>query len=203
MVKVLQLQLQHQSVWWIFRIDWFDLCAVQRTLKWLLQHHSSKTSILQCSAFFIVQLSHPYMTTRKTIALTIRTFVVKVMSLLFNMLSRFLPRSECLMAALTICNDFGAPKNNVCHFFHCFPVYLPWSVGTDAIILVFWMLNFKSTFSIPSFTSIRRLFSSSLLSSIKVLLSAYLRLLIFLPTILIPLALPPAQRFSWSTLHIS
>ena len=83
-----------------FRMDWFDLLAVQRTLKSLLQHHSSKASILQRSAFFIVQLSHPYMTTGKTIALTKRTFVGKVMSLLFNMLSRlviaFLPRRNCL-----------------------------------------------------------------------------------------------------------
>ena len=72
-----------------FRIDWFDLLAIQGTLKSLLQHHSSKASILQCSAFFIVQLSHPHMTTGKTIALTRRTFVSKVMSLLFNILSRF------------------------------------------------------------------------------------------------------------------
>ena len=72
-----------------FRIDWFDLLAVQRTLKSLLQHHSSKASILQLSAFFIVQLSHPYMTTGKAIALTRRTFVDKVMFLLFNILSRF------------------------------------------------------------------------------------------------------------------
>ena len=73
-----------------FRMDWLDLLAVQRTLKSLLQHHSSKASILQCSAFFIVQLSHPCMTTGKTIALTIRIFVSKVMSLIFNMLSRFI-----------------------------------------------------------------------------------------------------------------
>ena len=72
-----------------FRINWFDLLAIQGTLKSLLQHHSSKASILQGSAFFIVQLSHPYMTTRETIALTRWTFVGKVMSLLFNMLSRF------------------------------------------------------------------------------------------------------------------
>ena len=81
-----------------FRMDWLDLLAVQGTLKSLLQHHSSKASILRCSAFFTVQLSHPYMTTRKTIALTRWTFVDKVMSLLFNMLSRlvitFLPRSK-------------------------------------------------------------------------------------------------------------
>ena len=84
-----------------FRMDWLDLLAVQETLKSLLQHHSSKASILLCSAFFIVQLSHPYMTTGKTIVLTRWTFINKVMSLLFNMLSRlviaFLPRSKCLL----------------------------------------------------------------------------------------------------------
>ena len=92
-----------------------DLLAVQGTLKNLLQHHSSKASVLWCSAFFIVQLSHPYMTPGKIIALTRWTFVGKVMSLLFNMLSRlviaFLPRSKRLfMAAVTICSDFGAPQ---------------------------------------------------------------------------------------------
>ena len=110
-----------------FRMDWLDLLAVQGTLKSLLQHHSSKASILQRSAFFIVQFSHPYMTTGKTIALIIRwTIVGKVSSLFFNMLSRFviafLPTSKGLfnfMAAVTICSDFGAPKNKVCHCFHC------------------------------------------------------------------------------------
>ena len=84
-------------------MDWFELLAVQGTLRNLLQHHSSKASILQCSDFFMVQLLHPYMTTGKTIALTRRTFVGKVMSLLFNMLSRlviaFLPRSKCLLTS--------------------------------------------------------------------------------------------------------
>ena len=84
-----------------FRMDWLDLLAIQGTLKSLRQHHSSKASILLCSAFFVVQLSHPYMTTGKTIALTRWTFVGKVMSLLLNMLSRlvrtFLPRSKCLL----------------------------------------------------------------------------------------------------------
>ena len=84
-----------------FRMDWLDLLAFQGSLKSLLQHHRAKASVLQCSAFFIVQLSHPYMTTGKTIALTRRNFVDKTMSLLFNMLSRlvvtFLPRSKCLL----------------------------------------------------------------------------------------------------------
>ena len=113
-----------------FRMEWLDLLAVQGTLESLLQHHSSKASILQHSAFFIVQLSHPYITTGKTIALTRQTFVDKVVSLLFNMLSRlvitFLPRSKSFnfMAAVTICRDFGAQENKVCHCFHCFPIYL-------------------------------------------------------------------------------
>ena len=110
-----------------FRMDWLDLLAVLGTLKSLLQHHSSKASIFQHSAFFIVQLSHPYMTTGKTIALTRQTYVDKVISLLFNMLSRlvitFHPRSIFnFMAAITICSDFGAQKNKVCH---CFPICLP------------------------------------------------------------------------------
>ena len=86
-----------------FRIDWFDLLAVQGTLKSLIRRHSSKVSILQCSAFFMAQLSHPYMTTGKTIALTRQTFVSNVMSLLFNMLSRFviafLLRSKCVLVS--------------------------------------------------------------------------------------------------------
>ena len=98
-----------------FRMDCLDLLAIQGTLKSLLQHHSSKASILQCLVFFTVQLSHPYMTTGKTIALIRRIFVGKVMSLLFNMLSRlvitFLPRSK--HPAVTICSDFGAPRNKV------------------------------------------------------------------------------------------
>ena len=117
-----------------FRMNWLDLLAVQGTLKSLLQHHSSKASILQRSAFFMVQLSHPYITTGKTIALTRRIFIGKVISLLFNMLSRliipFLPRRKCLLnyrAAVTIHSDFGAQKNK---FSHCFPIYLPWSDGT-------------------------------------------------------------------------
>ena len=115
-----------------FRMDWLDLLAVQGTLKSLLQHHSSKASTLWRLPFFIVQLSHPYMTTGKTIALPRWTFVGNVMSLLFNMLSRlvtaFLPRSKRLlisMAAVTICSDLGAPQNKVSHCSHCFPINLP------------------------------------------------------------------------------
>ena len=115
-----------------FRIDWLDLLAVQGTLKSLLQHHSSKASILWCSAFFTVQLSHPYMTTGKTIALTRWTFVGKVMSLLFNMLSRlvitFLPRSKLLLISWLQSPSaviLEPPKNKVCHCFHRFSIHLP------------------------------------------------------------------------------
>ena len=171
-----------------FRMDWLDLLDVQGTLKNLLQHHSSKASILQRSAFFIVQLSHSYMTTGKTIAFTRQTFVGKVMSLLFNMLSRlviaFLPRSNCLLISClqspsTVILESKIIKSvtvsivcpSICH-----EVIRP-----DAMILVFWMLNFKPAFSHSSFTFIKRLFSSSLLSVIRVVSSAFLRLLIFLP----------------------
>ena len=123
-----------------FRMDWLDLLVVQGTLKSLLQHHSSKASILWCLAFFMVQFSHPYMTTGKTIALTRWTFVGKVMSLLLNMLSRlvitFLPRSKHLlicMAAITICSDFGPPGNS------------PNSLIFAVLILQFFIQNLRET----------------------------------------------------------
>ena len=139
-------------------MDWLALLAVQGTLKSLLQHHSSKASILQHSAFFIVQLSHPYMTTGKTIVLTRWTFIGKVMSLLFNMLSKlvitFLPRSKCLLISWLQSPSavILEPKKmksvyvstvspSICH-----EVMRP-----DAMILVFWMLSFKPTFSLSSF----------------------------------------------------
>ena len=115
-----------------FRMDGLDPLAVQGTLKSLLQPHSSKASILQGSAFFTVQLSHPYMTTEHTIALTRWTFVGKVMSLFFNMLPRlvitFLPRSKCLLISWLQSPSavILEPQNNkVCHCFHCFPIYVP------------------------------------------------------------------------------
>ena len=88
------------------------------------------------------------------------------------------------MAAVTICSDFGTQENKVCHYFHCFPSICHEVMGPDAMILVFWMLSFKPTFSLSSFTFIKRLFSSSSLSAIRVASSAYLRLLIFLPAVL-------------------
>ena len=147
-----------------FRMNWLDLLAVQGTLKSLLQHHSSKASILQRSAFFIVQLSHPYMTTGKTIALTRQTFVDKVMSLLFNMLSRlvitFLPRSKRLfnfMAAITICSDLEPRKIKSATVATVSPSICYEVMGPDAMILVSRMLSFKPTFSLSFFTFIKKL----------------------------------------------
>ena len=114
-----------------FRMDWLNLFALQGTLKSLLQHHRSKASILRHSAFFLVQLSHPYMTIGKTIALTRRTFVGKVMSLLFNILSMlviaFLSRNKCLLISWLQSPSavILEPDKIVCHCFHCFSIYLP------------------------------------------------------------------------------
>ena len=120
-----------------FTMDWLDLPAVQGTLKSLLQHHSSKASILQHSAFFIVQLSHPYMTTGKIITLTRWNFVGRVISLLFSMLSRlvmtFLSTSKDLLISWLQSPSaviLEPPKNEVSHCFHCFPIYFPWSDRT-------------------------------------------------------------------------
>ena len=177
-----------------FRIDWLDLLTIQGTLKSLLQHQSWTPQFKSISSLvvsFIVQLLHPYMTTGKTIALTRWNFVDKVMSLLFNMLSRlvitFIPRSKCLLiswlklaSAVTL-----EPKNiksatvstvspSMCHEV----------MGLDAMILVFSMLSFKRTFSLSSFTFIKQLFSSYSLYAIRVVSSVYLKLLIFLLAIL-------------------
>ena len=146
-----------------FRMDGLDLLAVQGTLKNLLQHHSSKASILRHSAFFIVQLSHPYVTTGKTIALTRRTFVDKVMSLLLNMLSRllitFLPRNQHFLISWLQSLSWmileprkiqsatvSTVSPSICHQV----------MGPDAMILVFWMLSCKATFSLSTFTFIKR-----------------------------------------------
>ena len=161
-----------------FRMDWLDLLVVQGSLKSLLQHHSSKALILQCSAFVIVQLSHPYMTSGKTITLTRWTFAGKVMSLLFNMLSRlvitFLPRSKrlfisWLQSLSAVVLEPPQIKSVI------LPIVSPSIshevMGPDAMNLVFWMLSFKPAFSLSSFTFIKRLFSS-LLSAISGVSSA-------------------------------
>ena len=132
-----------------FRMDWLDLLAVQGTVKSLLQYHSPKAAILRCSAFFIVQLSYAYMTTGNIIALTRWTFVGRVMSLLFNSLSRlviaFLPRSKCLLISWLQSPSvviLEPPQNKVSHCFHCFPIYLPWSDGTRCHDLSFFNVGF-------------------------------------------------------------
>ena len=176
-----------------FRIDWFDLLTVQGTLKSLLQHHSSKASILWCSTFFIVQLSHPYMTAGKTIALTRWTFVGIVMSLLLNMLSRlviaFLPRSKRLLISWLQSPSaviLESPKVKSVTVSILSPSICHEVMGLDAMISVFWMLSLKPAFSLSSFNFIKRLFSASSLSALRVVSSACLRLLVFLPAILIP-----------------
>ena len=135
------------SGWILSWLNWLDLLAVQGTLKSLLHHHSLKASILQCSAFFIVQLSHPYMMTGKTMALTKWTFVDKVISLLFNMLSRvvrnFHQRSKHLLISwlqspsAVILKPKKKKKDKVCHCFHYFLIYLPWNNGTGGHDLSF------------------------------------------------------------------
>ena len=148
--KVLEFQHQHHSFQWLLRTDFLydwlvDLLEVQGTLKSLLQHHSSKPSILQRSAFFIVQLSHPYMTTGETIVLTRRTFVGKVISLLFNMLSRlvitFLLRSKHLLISWLQSPSavILEPRKIVSH---CFPIYFPWSDGNRCHDLSFLNVEF-------------------------------------------------------------
>ena len=140
----------------------------------------------------MVHLSHPYMTAGKTIALTIRTFVGKVMSLLLNMPSRFviafLLRSKHLnfMVVVTICSDFEPKKMKFVTVSIVSPSICHEVMGLDAMILNIWMLSFKPAFPLSSFTFIKRLFTSSSLSAIRVVSLAYLRLLIFLPAVLIP-----------------
>ena len=210
MAKASVLQLHHQSIQWILRVDFlWDWLIWSASCPRDSQHLGLKTSVLWCSVFFMVQLSHMYMTTGKTIALALWTFVDKVMSLHFNTLSRFviafLPRSKCLFiswlqspSAVTL-----EPKKiksvttssfspSVCH-----EVMRP-----NAMILVFWMLNSKPAYSLSSSTFNKRLFSASTLSAIEVVSSAYRRLLIFLWAVLIPAMLHPAQHFMWCTLHI-
>ena len=169
-----------------FRIDWLDLLAVQGTFKSLLQHHSSKASAVWHSAFFMIQLSYPYMTTGKAITLTICTLVAKVVCLLFNVMSRFviafLPRSKCLSISwlqspsavilepkkiTSLAVSIVSPS--ICHEV----------MGPDAMTLVFCMLSFQSAFSLSSFTFMKRLFHASSFSAVRVVSSAYLRLLTF------------------------
>ena len=145
-----------------FRMDWLHLLAVQGTLRSLLQHHSSKASVLRCSAFFMVQLSHPYMTTGKTIALTRRTFVGKVMSLLLNMLSSlfitFLPRSKRLLISWLQSPSaviLEPPKIKSDTVSTVYPSISHEMMGPDAMILVFWMLSFQPFSSVQSLSHVQ------------------------------------------------
>ena len=140
-----------------FKMDWLDLLAVQGTLKSLLQHHTSKASILRHSAFFTVQLSHPYMTTGKTIALTRWTFVDKVIITFFPRSKRLFiswlqsPSAVILEPPKIKSDTVSTVSPSICHEV----------MGLDAMILVFWKLSFKPTFSLSFFTFLKRLFSSS------------------------------------------
>ena len=185
-----------------FRMDCFDLLAIQGTPENLLQHHSSKASILQCSVFFMVQLSYPYMTTEKTIALTVWTFAGKVRSLLFNILLKlviaFLPRSKCLLISWlqspsAVILEFKKIKSVTVSIVS--PSIFHEVMGPHAMIFIFWMLSSQPTFSLSSYTFIKRLFSSSSLSAIRVVTTACLRLLIFLPAIVIPVCASSSSAF--------
>ena len=170
MTKILELQLQHQSSnaysgLISLKIDWCDFLAVQGTLGSLLQHHRSKASVLWCSAFFTVQLSHLYMTTGRTTALTIQTFLNRVMSLLLNTLSMFviaiLPRSNHFLISwlqLPSAVILEPKKRKICHYCHLFPFYLPWGNGTGSHDLsFFFFFSFKLTLSHSTFAPMKRL----------------------------------------------
>ena len=195
--------------------DWFPLgltgliSLLSRGLARIFRTTQFKSINSLALSFLYSPIITSIQTTGTTIALTRQTFVGKLMSLLLNMLSRFviafLPRSKHLLISRLQSPSaviLEPKKIKVCHCFHCFPMYLHEVMGLDAMTFIFWMLSFKPAFSLSSFTFIKRLFSSSSLSAIRVVSSAYLRLLIFLPAISI-LTLYPAWHFTWCTLYIS
>ena len=195
------------SGWISFRIDWFDLLAVQGPLKSLLQHHSSKTPVLRCSSFIMVQISLLYMTTGKTIALTIWTFASKVMHLLFNALSSLvMVKSQVsfnFMAAVTTCSDFGAPKLKSVTVSTVSPSICHEVMGSDAITLAFWILNLKPAFCSPFSPS-----SRGFLVPLCFLSLEWYHLYIwgcwyFSQQSWFQPVLHPAQHFAKCTLHIS
>ena len=209
MTKILELQLQHQSFQWVFRvislpIDCFDLLAVQGTLRSLLQHHSSKASILWHSAFFMVLLSHLYMTTGKTIALMIWTFVGKMMPLLSNTLSSFVivflkRRNRLLISWLqspsSVIIEPKKKKSVTTSTFSpsiCHDIMGP---DTTTFVCVCLIFSFTPALSLSSCTLIKWFFSPSSFSAIRVVPSAYLRLLMFLPPMLIPACNSPSPAF--------
>ena len=214
--KVLGLRLKHQSFQWIFRVDflqdwlvWSPCCPRDSEESFPTPQFKSINSLALSLLYGPTLTSiHDYW---KNTALTIRTAVGIVASLFFNMLSSFvmafLPKSKRLlifMAIVTVHSDFGAQENKVCHC-SIFPPSICCEVmGPDAMILVFWMLSFKLAFSLSSFTFIKRLFSSSSLSAIKVVSSAYMRLLVFLLAILISTsASSSCPVFPFEPIHLS
>ena len=173
------------------KIHWFDPLAVQGTFRSFLQHHSLKASILWCSTFFTVQFSELDMTTGKTRSLTTWTFVGRVMSP-FQTYCLGLSQLSCQVANIywfhgcSHCPQwFWSPRRGTCHYFHLFPSMCHEGMGLDAMILAFLIFSCKPALSLPSFALIKRLFSSSLLSAIRVVSPAYLRLLMLLLPILI------------------
>ena len=191
-----------------FRINWFDLLAVQGTLKCLLQYHNSKASIVWHSVFFMVWLSQLYMTLEKIIALTIWTFVSKMMSLHFNTLSKFViafpPRGKRLLVSWlqSPSTVILEPKKRKSVSFY-FSISICHEVmGLDAMIFVFWMLSFKPAFSLSSFTFIKRLISSSSLSARRAPLHIW-GYWHFSWQSWFQLVLHPAQHFAWCTLCLS
>ena len=191
-------------------MDWLDLLAVQGTLKSLLQDYSSKASILQCSVFFIVQLSHAYMTAGKTIALTRQTFVGKVISLLFNTLSRLITSfsskeqaSFKFLAAVTICSDSGAQENKICHFplfLHLFAMKW-WDQMAWSSFFECWVLS-------QLFHSPLSLSSRGFIVLLHFLTLGWCHLhtwgyWYFSQQSWFQLVLHPGQHFTWCTLHIS
>ena len=188
---------------------WISLQSKVLSRVFFLQHHSSKASIILHSAFFIVQLSHHYMTTGKIIALTTQTFLGKVMSLLFNMLARLVITSRskhllisCLQSPSAVILE--PPKIKSATVYTVSPSICHEVMGPDAMIFVFWMLSFRTAFSLSSFTFIKRLFSSFLFTFCHkggvICIWGYWY---FSRQSWFQLVLLPAQRFSWCTLHIS
>ena len=190
--------------------DWLHLLCCPRDSQVFSSTTVQKHQFFRAQPILWSNSWHPYMSTGKTRTLTTQTFVSKVMSLLFNMLSRlviaFLPRSKHLLISWLQSPSaviWEPRKNKVCHSFPVSPSICHEIMGLDAMLFISWMLSFKPAFSLSSFTFIKRLFSSSLLYAIRVVSSAYLRLLIFLLALLSPFVLHPTWHFTTCTVHVS
>ena len=204
LAKVLELQLQHRSFQWIFRVDFLkELTGLISLQSKGLSRVFSNTTV-QKHPFFgaqpslWVQLIYPYMTTGKPVVLTICLLPAK-WYLCFLIWCHSFPYKKQVsfnfVAAVTVPSDFGAQEKKICHCFHFLFSICHEVMGPDAMILVFWMLSFQPAFRLSSFTLIKRLFSSSSLSALRVVLPAYLYLLIFLPATLIPACVSSSPAF--------